>query len=98
MPHIESSPAIEVTQLSGSAQTPHMGTLYSLYATHIATLLWTLNAPQVTNDDDRRNVVVGIALKKSQDASDDDAGLSIEEQTTYKGLMQMIVEYLRGTD
>lgn len=95
-PLIEPSPAIELTSLFGSAPSHHIATLHSLYASHIATLLWTM-ASQRGDGGDRRNIVVGLALKRSQEYQGEDARLSAGEQTTFKGVVEMIVELLQGT-
>ncbi|KAH8120278.1 hypothetical protein DFH11DRAFT_48603 [Phellopilus nigrolimitatus] len=84
VPLVEPPPSIELTPLLGSAPSQYLATLHSLYASHISTLLWTLTAE---DGGERRSVVVGLALKRTH--VDDGSH-------TFKGVMKMIVELLRG--
>jgi hypothetical protein len=70
-----------------------MHTLHSLYAAQIATILWTaeFDGPLEV---DRRNVVVGIALRKSDGAGSDE--LSQEEREVFRGVMDMLRDSLAG--
>ena len=74
--------SIELTTLLGGAQSPDMDNLHRLYASQIATLLWTHGLPE-----DRRNVVLGIALRRAEK----DQG----ERETFMGVMRMILELLQ---
>ena len=83
---IEPSPSIEQKIIFGSASTVHASTLYGLYASHIATLIWTAE-----KGEGRRNVVVGLALKNIN-SEKDTSMLSDEERTTFKGVLNMILD------
>src|SRR5882672_11438681 len=78
--------AIQLTPLFGSAPSEHMQTLHSLYTAQIATIVWTAESDGPL-EVDRRNVVVGIALRKSDGAGD--GGLSLQEREVFKGVMDM---------
>ncbi|KAF5373667.1 hypothetical protein D9758_000629 [Tetrapyrgos nigripes] len=83
--------ALQLTPLLGHAPSEHMQTLHNIYASQIATLVWTSEAEsplQVT----RRNVIVGIALKKT--AATDQSELTEEERETFSGVMSMVKEIL----
>ncbi|KAL5534277.1 hypothetical protein ACEPAG_739 [Sanghuangporus baumii] len=97
LPLIEPHPSVELISIFGSAPSAHLTTLHSLYASHIATLVWTMTA-QSEETGKRRDVIVGLAFKNSQDVSAHDTGLSSGEQTTFKGVMSMIVALLQGKD
>ena len=84
---IESSPSIQQKQLFGTAPSPGEAVLYALYASDIATILWTTLEGMGL----RRNVVVGVALKPR--ASDGAQELSMEK-SIYKGIINMIIKLL----
>lgn len=69
-----------------------MQTLHSLYASQIATLVWTLEEASVL-EADRRPVVVGIALAKSAEPSQS-SELSVHDRTIFKGVMEIVRELL----
>lgn len=71
-----------------------MQTLHSLYAAQIATIVWTAEAEGAL-EVDRRNVVVGIALRKSE--GDDNDGLSEQERNLFVGVMEMLRDSLKHT-
>lgn len=71
-----------------------MQTLHSLYAAQIATIVWTAESDGGL-EGERRNVVVGIALKKSDEG--DDEGLSERERNLFVGVMEMLRDSLKGT-
>jgi proteasome assembly chaperone 3 len=73
--------------LFGTARSPHATTLYSLYAAHIATLVWTI----AQGNEPRRNVIVGLALK-GKDGGDNMFGIDEEDRSTFKEIMAMIVD------
>ncbi|EJD03995.1 uncharacterized protein FOMMEDRAFT_155118 [Fomitiporia mediterranea MF3/22] len=99
MPLIEPPAAVELTTLFGSAPSGRIATLHSLYATHIATLVWTMNSTDKAADNgDRRNIIVGLALKKQVDDRGDSAVLSEREQAIFRGVIKTIVELVQGTD
>ncbi|CCM04605.1 uncharacterized protein FIBRA_06787 [Fibroporia radiculosa] len=85
-------PAIQLTPLLGHAPSEHMQTLHSLYASQVATLVWTSGA-EVALETERRAVVVGLALRKSDDASG--VGLSEHERKVFYGVMDVVKELLR---
>ncbi|KAF6765273.1 hypothetical protein DFP72DRAFT_870594, partial [Ephemerocybe angulata] len=90
----EPSPAIQLTPLLGSAPSDHYQTLYSLYTSQIATIVWESPAHD-TFDGSRKSIVVGLALKKAADAG---AGceLSEDERATFQGIMRMLQDMLKG--
>jgi len=67
MPLPTPSPAIHLTPLLGNAPSEHMQILHSLYASQIATLIWTTEAEE-SLESERRGVVVGLALRKTAEA------------------------------
>ncbi|KAI0928424.1 hypothetical protein AcW2_004437 [Taiwanofungus camphoratus] len=84
-------PSIQLMPLLGNAPSEHLQTLHSLYASQIATLIWTSEA-ESTLDGDRRGVVVGVALRKSMEGEDID--LSDYERRVFYGVMEMVREIL----
>ncbi|KAJ6502474.1 hypothetical protein C8R45DRAFT_976724 [Mycena sanguinolenta] len=81
--------AIQLTPLLGNAPSEHLQTLHCLYASQIATLVWTagLSNPLEVS---RKPVIVGIALRKSDSTNDD--GLTEIERSVFVGVMAMIKE------
>ena len=75
----------------GSAPSEHMHTLYSLYASQIATIIWTLES-QSPLAVSRRSVVVGLALRKSDETGDME--LTERERDVFQGVMTMLYELL----
>lgn len=71
-----------------------MQTLHSLYAAQIATIIWTAESEGVL-EVDRRNVIVGIALQKSEGGDSD--GLSEQERNLFVGVMEMLRDSLKCT-
>ncbi|KAI5123616.1 hypothetical protein M0805_003432 [Coniferiporia weirii] len=94
VPLVEPPPSIELIPLLGSPPSQHIATLHSLYASHIATLVWTLSSR--SGDGERRCVITGLALKKHPAVDDDGASLSVGAQNTFKGVMEMIFELQNG--
>ncbi|WWC94917.1 hypothetical protein V866_001769 [Kwoniella sp. B9012] len=84
------SPSLTLTPLLGS---PPNATLYELYITQIATLIfWALEI----SGQGRRNVVVGLSLKTRQRASEgDDEGevLDEDERLRYAGVMDLVSQW-----
>jgi len=68
-----------------------MQTLHSLYAAQIATIVWTAESDGLL-EVDRRNIVVGIALRKSDGG--DGGGISPEDREVFVGVMDMLRELL----
>lgn len=85
--------AIQLTPLLGSAPSDRIQTLHNLYASQIATIVWLAESENPLQIN-RKNVVVGIALRRSSENSDSD--LSESERTTFYGVMAAIKELLRG--
>ncbi len=85
-------PSLQLTPLLGSAPTERMQTLHSLYASQIATLVWTLEEASVL-EADRRPVVVGIALARSAESSQS-SELSAHDRSIFKGVMEIVRELL----
>lgn len=83
--------AIQLTPLLGNAPSEHIQTLHSLYTAQIATIIWTAESAGAM-EIDRRNVVVGIALRKSD--GDADEGLSEKERMVFLDVMDMLRELL----
>ncbi|KAF4578812.1 Proteasome Assembly Chaperone [Pleurotus pulmonarius] len=83
-------PSIQLTPLMGSAQSDHMHTLNSLYASQIATLVWL--AEEEALRPTRRNVVVGLALRRTD--SETMPGLIDVEKRTFVQIMGMVREAL----
>ena len=88
---VEPPPAIELTPLLGAAPNDALASLYSLYTTHIATLIWTLSAQQ--NHTDRLSVIVGIALKSSQTNND---GITESTRSTFRGVLKLVHDLMRS--
>ena len=86
LPH----PAIVLKPILGGTSSETAATLHALFASHIATLLWSLSE-QNRFGGDRRSIIVGIALKQSQQAQNE-GGLSEEAKSTFKAVMRMIVD------
>lgn len=86
----EPSPAIQLTPLFGSAPSEHLQTLYSLYVSQIATIIWR-HESQRGLESSRRSVVVGLALSKlgSQE------GEMRAEKEVFEGVMSMLHDLLQ---
>ncbi|KAI0345161.1 hypothetical protein BDW22DRAFT_1354053 [Trametopsis cervina] len=82
-------PAIQLTPLLGHAQSEHMQTLHTLYASQAATLVWIAEASGIMAPE-RRGVIVGVALKRSPE----DGRASEYEQKIFHGVMGMLKELL----
>jgi len=65
-----------------------MQVLHSLYASQIATIIWTLESEGIM-EASRRSVVVGIALSKSTQS---DGNLTEAERETFLQVMSMLRE------
>ncbi|KAJ7581321.1 hypothetical protein C8J56DRAFT_262383 [Mycena floridula] len=81
------SPAIQLTPLLGNGPSEHLQTLHSLYASQIATIIWTTEA-EMDLAFSRRSVIVGIALRKATS----NEGLSDLERKVFSGVMAMVKE------
>ncbi|KAF9246325.1 hypothetical protein BU15DRAFT_39569 [Melanogaster broomeanus] len=79
--------AIQLTPLFGSASSEHMQTLHSLYAAQIATLVWLAGDEELMGGD-RRSVIVGIALAKSQSVGEQE--LNEQERKVFHGIMDSL--------
>jgi hypothetical protein len=87
--------ALSTTPLLG---TPPDQTLYALYVSQIATLIWwTLQETGAA----RRPVVVGLALSRTtrsadddvDDGGDDEGSVSETERTRFLGIMEMVIAW-----
>ena len=87
------SPSIQLTPLLGAAQSEHLDTLHSIYASSVATLVWTYEA-EGSLGGDRRAVIVGIALQKSSDTAGSAATLTEHERKVFFGVMEVLQELL----
>lgn len=85
-------PSLQLTPLLGSAPSDRVQTLHALYASQIATLVWTMEETSVL-EADRRAVIIGIALAKSSGPSDS-SELSSHDRVTFHGVMEMVRELL----
>ncbi|KAI0689792.1 hypothetical protein BC835DRAFT_1282269 [Cytidiella melzeri] len=85
-------PSIQLTPLLGQAQSEHGHTLHSLYASQVATVVWTAEETREM-EVDRRGVIVGVALRSSPD--DAEGGSNEHEQRVFLGVMKMIRELLK---
>jgi len=83
--------AIQLTPLLGNAPSEHMQTLYSLYASQIATIVWTAES-EGPLEVHRRGVVVGLALRKLD--SNDGQQLTEGERRVFVGVMGMLRDLL----
>lgn len=86
----EPSPAIQLIPLFGSAPSEHQQTLYSLYVSQIATIIWKHEA-QRGLESSQRSVVVGLALSKL----DSQEGRVQAERDIFEGVMFMLQDLLR---
>jgi len=86
----EVSPAIQLTPLLGSASSEHMQVLHSLYVAQIATIIWTEGAK--LGLDDRRSVIVGLALAKWEGPESNEGGR--QEKDLFQGVMAMVYDLL----
>lgn len=84
--------SIQLTPLLGSASTDHLRTLYALYASQIATIIWIAEAGG-SMDERRRSVIVGLALKKS--GGEEDQGLSEAERETFHQVIGMVRDLVK---
>ena len=82
----------------GNAPSDSEAALYSLYASQIATIVWSyLNDPANSKEqggNSLRPVIVGLALKRAPSV---DGGQSVTDQkrTTFTAIMEMVVELLQ---
>jgi proteasome assembly chaperone 3 len=67
-----------------------MQTLHSLYASQIATIIWTSESDS-TPDVSRRSVVVGISLRKPDKSGDN---LAEDEKVLFLQVMSMLRDLL----
>ncbi|PCH37979.1 hypothetical protein WOLCODRAFT_96223 [Wolfiporia cocos MD-104 SS10] len=83
--------AIQLTPLLGHAPSERIQTLHSLYASQIATIVWTSESTQAL-EPERRPIVVGLALRKSGEV--EGMGLSEQERSVFYEVMDMVRELL----
>lgn len=82
--------SIQLTPLLRSTYSEQIQTLYSLYASQIATIVWTTETGLLEGE--RRDVVLGLALIRQY--SLDDAARDVQEKETFVGVMSMVRELL----
>lgn len=87
-------PGIQVTGLLGSSSSDHQHTLHYLYASQIATIVWTAEGGGALAGP-RRDVIIGLALRKSAPSPDDEGSLSEAERETYNAIMLLLQEILK---
>jgi proteasome assembly chaperone 3 len=68
-----------------------MHTLYALYASQIATIIWTVESKGALQAS-RRSVIVGLALRKFDEPIE--IGLTEHERSTFQRVMTMLYELL----
>jgi len=68
-----------------------MRTLYSLYASQIATIVWLHGS--ASEETSRRSVVVGLALKPLKDV--DDMEVTDGQRKTFYGIMETLRQVLQ---
>ncbi|KAJ3537582.1 hypothetical protein NM688_g6663 [Phlebia brevispora] len=92
-PSLPAPPAsIQLMPVLGQAPSEHFQTLHSLYASQVATLVWNADATGPLQEE-RRAVIVGIALRKS-DGTAAEESLSEQERTTFFEVMGLVQELL----
>ncbi|KAG8900461.1 hypothetical protein FRB99_006030 [Tulasnella sp. 403] len=85
-------PSLALTPLFGHPPSTHLHTVYNLYASQIASILWTVEGENVP----RRPVIVGVALKKAPSTAstdlpgEDDLELTDAERSLYMEVMKMV--------
>lgn len=84
---------MELTPLLGSAPSAHMQTLHSLYASQIATIIWTEGSKHGL-ESSRKSIVVGLALAKTPDS--EAGGMGQVERDVFEGVMRMVYDLLRS--
>jgi len=85
-------PSIQLTPLLGNAPTDHLRTLYALYASQVATIVWIAEAGG-SMDGRRRSVILGLALKKS--GGEEDQGVSEAERETFHQVMDVVGDLVK---
>lgn len=86
------SPSIQLTPLLGQAQSEQAHILHSLYASQVATLVWSAGAVGEM-EHGRRGVIVGIALKKSE--GDVEGERNTRERRVFLGVMKIVKDLLK---
>lgn len=82
-------PAVELSKVFGAAPSDEGDVLYSLYASQIAAMIWTNDSEDAIGGE-RRNVIVGLALKKVQNE-----GVPAEDdREIYAEVVEMVMELL----
>ncbi|KAJ8078902.1 hypothetical protein PM082_013186 [Marasmius tenuissimus] len=86
--------AIQLTNLLGHAPSEHTRILHNLYASQIAAIIWNTIPDDPGAQIPRKNVVVGIALRKTE-ANGDSSSPTEGERETFAGVMNTVQELLR---
>ena len=84
---------IEIVPFLGTASTEHIRTLHSLYASQAATLVWASSETAGLLEVDRKDVVVGIALRRDN-RTHSGSGLTEYERRMFHGIMGLVKEVL----
>ncbi|KAG8992215.1 hypothetical protein FRB94_014666 [Tulasnella sp. JGI-2019a] len=86
-------PSIALTPLFGQPPSPHLQTLFNLYVSQIASLIWACEGDSAM----RRPVVVGVALKLSttSKSAEDEDDLTEDERSLFKEVMEMVLELVK---
>jgi proteasome assembly chaperone 3 len=97
LPLPEPPAGISLTSLFGAAPSQHHQTLHELYAAQIATIIWNVESEGPLNVA-RRDVLVGISLKKTVMADVDGSAtyLNEVERKVFREVMGMLYEVLRS--
>jgi len=82
-------PAIELSRLFGTTPSDEDDLLYSLYASQIATIVWTNDGEDAIGE--RRNVIVGLALRRKAPQERIPAE---DNRELYMEVMGMVLELL----
>jgi proteasome assembly chaperone 3 len=84
--------SIQLTTLFGAAPSERIQTLHSIYATHVATLVWVSEAESIVPAP-RRPVIVGIALKLLREENSDEA--YERDKDIFNAAMKLLRELLQ---
>ncbi|KAL1747552.1 hypothetical protein HDZ31DRAFT_80391 [Schizophyllum fasciatum] len=87
-------PGIQVTGLLGSSSSDHQHTLHYLYASQIATIVWAAEGGGALSGP-RRDVVIGLALRKPVSPPEEDDSLTATEKETYNAIMLLLLDILK---
>ena len=91
--------SIRLTPLLGAAPDQRTGTLQTLYVSQIATIVWVTDSAATGEEIvERRNVIVGLALKRNAGSGSGDGGeeaaLTEGERRMFAGVMTLVRDVL----